>query len=93
MTLTVNITDFRQNLFGYVKLLAREGYEMDVEREGEPVLTVTRAKKRTNAKYRKLYELLKKYGGKFPDWKYSRAEFRDNMAEKGYWERIDNLWK
>ena len=93
MTMTVNITDFRKNIFKYTDLMLN-GYEFEVERAGRKVFKTSRPDiDDVRARGERLYKLLKKVGGKFPDWKYSRALFRDNKAEREYAKRMENLWK
>ena len=91
MTLTVNITDFRQNLFKYADLVETAGYEVEVEKEGRKILAVTKPKKE-NAKARaaRFARAVKAAAGKFPDFDYDREFFRgkkeiEYMKNLGKW--------
>ncbi|MBI2008038.1 hypothetical protein HYS82_00050 [Candidatus Amesbacteria bacterium] len=91
MLQTVNVTDFRNNLFEYIRLIDR-GYEFEVEKAGRKVFKTVKVVDDWATRAGELYKLMKKWGGKFPDWKYSRTEFRDNKAEKEYLKRMEELW-
>lgn len=76
MTMTVNITDFRKNLFKYANLVDK-GYEVEVEKGGRRIMVVSQPgiddiKKRGM----RAYQIAKKLAGKFPDWEYDREWFR-----------------
>lgn len=91
MTLTVNITDFRQNIFKYADLVRLAGYEFEVEKEGSEVFYVSKPKK-NDAKARavRLARAVKAAAGKFPDFDYDGEFFRgkkeiEYMRNLGKW--------
>lgn len=85
MTLTVNITDFRQNLFKYADLVETEGYEVEVEKAGESIGKFVPSKTSDRvARARKALKLLKELGGKFPDFDDSAYRNRRSKKEMEY---------
>jgi hypothetical protein len=88
MTLTVGITEFRNNIFKYADLVA-EGNDVEVERNDGLLFTVAKASRKRN-KAAELYDLVKNLGGKFPDWDQNVEEMRVNDAEKEYAKRFNN---
>ncbi|TSC87409.1 MAG: hypothetical protein G01um101416_500 [Microgenomates group bacterium Gr01-1014_16] len=63
MTLNVNVTDFRDNLFTYSELMSEYGCDVEVSRNGRPVMIgkKTSPQKKKN-RDKRFYELLKKMG-------------------------------
>ena len=93
MTMTVNITDFRKNLFKYADLI-RKGYEIDVEKVGQTILRAVPPKIPDRvARARKALKLLKELGGKFPDWEYDADKVRRNKVEMEYMKNLDKKMK
>ena len=83
MTMTVSITDFRNNIFKYTSLML-EGYEFEVEKGGRKVFKTVKVVDDSAAKARNLLKILKKYKGKFPNWDINVDKMRHNKAEREY---------
>ena len=90
MTMTVNITDFRKNLFDYTKLVGEKGYEIEIENAGKAVAKLVPSKMSDRVvRARKALKLLKELGGKFPDWDYDADKVRRNKVETDYMKNLD----
>ena len=89
MTMTVSITDFRNNIFKYADLV-QKGYDLEVEKSGDAVFRVGKPlKEDIKRRGKELYELLKKAKGKFPNWKYDAGRMRRNKVEMEYIKNLD----
>ena len=89
MTMTVSITDFRQNLFDYARLVGEKGYEIEIENAGKAVAKLVPSKTSDRVvRARKALKLLKKLGGKFPDFDDSAYRNRRSKAEMEYSKRF-----
>ncbi len=86
MTMTVNITDFRKNIFKYADLI-QKGYEVEVEKGGTKIFRTVKTVDDSATKAKQLLKILKKYKGKFPDWDIDIDKMRHNKAEKEYMNR------
>lgn len=76
MTQVISITDFRRNLFRLADKVAREGSEIEVEKEGRRIIRISRIDDDPKERARRALEVAKKIGGKFKHVKFDRAFFR-----------------
>ena len=76
MTMTVSITDFRNNLFEYADLVDRQGYEFEVEKEGKKMLKISKAVDDSKERSKRVARALRAAAGKFPEFEYDREFFR-----------------
>ncbi len=90
MTMAVNITDFRKNIFKYVDLIGK-GYEVEVERSGRKVFKTTKIVDDSAARAKDLAKALKAAAGKFPNWDINVEELRYGPTEKAYEKRMARL--
>src|SRR3989304_10230159 len=81
MTMTVNITDFRKNIFKYVDLIDK-GYEVEVEKSGRKVFKTTKITADSATKAKELARALKLAAGKFSNWNIDIEMLRYGPAEK-----------
>lgn len=89
MMQTVNITDFRKNLFEYTRLID-EGHVFEVEKAGKKVFKTVKVEDDSKARARKLLQILKKCKGKFANWDIDVDKMRHNPAEWEYSNRYNN---
>lgn len=88
--MSVPITDFRQNIFRFGRLIEKEGYEIEVENEGRKVFKVSKIEETPQTRARRARKILKKLGGAFPDFTWDREFFRGKkelkyMKKLGKW--------
>lgn len=87
MTLTVNITDFRQNLFKYADLVETAGYEIEVENEGRKVFEASPVKNDSRMRGKRLARAFKNAAGKFKNVDFQTDKLR-NARELEYMKKL-----
>lgn len=89
MNSIVSITSFRKNLFDYAKLVAEEGYEIEVEKDGKRIFKLVKVTDDPKQRAKKALKLTKKLGGSWKDAKLDEEFFR-GKKEKKYMSKLGN---
>ena len=82
MITTVPITEFRKDLFRYADLVALEGYEVEVEKNGKRIFKVSRVEDTPQARAKRALAILKQLGGSMPNFKRDNEFFRGKKETK-----------
>lgn len=88
MTTTVPITEFRKDLFRYADMVALQGYEIEVEKNGRKLFKVVKPEDDLTARSRQALEIAKKLVGKI---KFDKRLFR-NKREREYIKHLGENW-
>jgi hypothetical protein len=87
MITSVPITEFRKDLFKYADLVAYQGWEVEVEKDGRKIFKVSRVENTPQKRAERAIAALKKLGGAFPDFKTDNEFFR-GKKEIEYMKRL-----
>lgn len=87
MATIISITDLRKNLFQIADMVAYEGIEVEIEKEGRRIVKLVRIDDDPKERAKRALEVMKKIGGKFKNVKFDRAFFR-GKKEKRYMELL-----
>ena len=87
MIISVPITEFRQNIFKYGRLVEKNGYEIEVENEGRKSFKAVKVDNTPQERAKRALKAIKKLGGAFPDFKRDNAFFR-GKKEIEYMKRL-----
>ena len=88
VTTTVPITEFRKDLFRYADMVALQGYEIEVEKNGRKLFKVVKPEDDLTARSRQALEIAKKLVGKI---KFDKRLFR-NKREREYIKHLGENW-